>query len=657
MVAHRAGRASQSSDCTGMFGQVSTGQALIVVGGTAADRAARLDRAFDGLVLRAAGTVLESDIPYAGLHQLLRPVLDRAEALPDRQRDALGVLFGEGAPDRLLLGIAVLNLLAEIGPVSVVVADMQWLDPDSLRVLTFVARRLDGESVAFLGSSDRDHYGLPHEEIGPPTVEVPAPVMESVATLEERAGQAIARGAFATAARLLVRAGGDRRVLWAAELAILGGYPGWAQELLSGVEDPELRAEVSLRRGQALALTPRRDEAHRLLRDAAKELPEPLASEAAASAAIVAYYTGRRDGVPATSRWTRALVEPESVSPTELAEAPDDPGQLIAHGTMAWLIDETGFAIELFERATDLAQLPDVLRCAAGWAYLEAGQWASARLVAAASARAAADGDLPHTSAAALTLDATVLALQGDSSSARSLALDALAMVTPQASGSVVARGRWALGLAAIADGDFDAAYDQLRLMFSDPHFHITRLAIADLAAAAARSGHDVSSIIDRIEPFSRRQRGLIARARALSTQDESHFAAALADLTPWPFEQASTQLDYAEWLRRRQRHADARPHLVAALETFRRLGAKPWTERTTAELRATGVRDTHTTPNRLHDLTPQQQQIVRLAAQGLSNKEIGERLFLSPRTVGSHLYRSFPKLGVTSRGQLHLFL
>ncbi|QUQ62371.1 helix-turn-helix transcriptional regulator [Kutzneria sp. CA-103260] len=636
---------------------MSTGTALVFVGGTAADRAARLDpmvdgRAVDGLVLRAAGTMLESDIPYAGLHQLLRPVLDRAEALPDRQRAALGVLFGEGAPDRLLLGVAVLNLLAEIGPVLVVVADMQWLDPDSLRVLTFVARRLDGEPVAFLGASDRDHFGLPHERIGPLAVSAPVAV-EPVAALEERARHAVSRGAYATAARLLERAGHPLR---AAELAILVGYPGWAQELLSRVDGRQ--AEVSLRRGQALALTPRRDAAQRLLVDAAKELSEPLASEAVASAAIVAYYTGRRDGVHGDSLWVRALVDPSSVSSAEIADVPDDPAQLTAYGTMAWLIDETAVAIELFERATDLAQLPDVLRCAAGWAYLEAGQWASARLVAAASARAAADGDLPHTSAAATILDATVLALQGDSSSARSLALDALASMTPRASGSVIARGRWALGLAAMADGDFESAYDQFRLMFADEHYQITRLAVADLAAAAARTGHDVSSIVDGIEPFSRRQRMLLARARALSTPDfpEPHFLAALADSADWPFDHARTQLDYAEWLRRRLRPAEARPHLVAALETFRRLGARPWISRTLAELRAAGVRDVDAAPNRLLELTPQQQEIVRLAAQGLSNKEIGERLFLSPRTVGSHLYRSFPKLGVTSRGQLHQF-
>ncbi|GAA3167101.1 hypothetical protein GCM10017688_13610 [Streptomyces ramulosus] len=89
------------------------------------------------------------------------------------------------------------------------------------------------------------------------------------------------------------------------------------------------------------------------------------------------------------------------------------------------------------------------------------------------------------------------------------------------------------------------------------------------------------------------------------------------------------------------------------ALETFRRLGARPWIERARAESRAAGLDVTDTAPDALAVLSPQQQQIIRLAARGLTNREIGEKLFLSPRTVGSHLHRSFPKLGVTARSQL----
>jgi hypothetical protein len=296
-------------------------------------------------------------------------------------------------------------------------------------------------------------------------------------------------------------------------------------------------------------LTPHRHAALRLLVDGAKELPEPLSSEAISSAAVVAYYTGRRDGIHSDSVWVRALTDPDSVAVAELREVTDMPEQLVAQATIAWLQSE---------RARDLAQLPDPLLCAAGWAYLEAGQWASARLVAAASARIAADGDLPHTAAAAMTLDTSVLALQGEATQARAFAVDALAAVTPRASASVIARGRWALGMAAVADGDFEATYDQFRMMFDDcgcaVHYHASRLAVADLAAAAARIGREAEPIVDRIVPLTRRQRNLVSRARALlaaPSEAEEHFRPALEDSDQWPFEQAATQLDYGEWLRR----------------------------------------------------------------------------------------------------------
>ena len=105
----------------------------------------------------------------------------------------------------------------------------------------------------------------------------------------------------------------------------------------------------------------------------------------------------------------------------------------------------------------------------------------------------------------------------------------------------------------------------------------------------------------------------------------------------------------------RRRRINDAKPVLTQALVTFRRLGARSWVQRAQAELRASGVSVAGAVgePDALGELTPQQRQIVRLASDGLTDREIGDRLFLSPRTVSSHLYRSYPKLGVASRHQL----
>jgi DNA-binding CsgD family transcriptional regulator len=152
----------------------------------------------------------------------------------------------------------------------------------------------------------------------------------------------------------------------------------------------------------------------------------------------------------------------------------------------------------------------------------------------------------------------------------------------------------------------------------------------------------------------------LIARARGIlagPAQSEAHFDKALSDPAgdQWPFERAQLRLDYAEWLRRQRRINDAKPVLAEALATFRRLGARSWAQRAEAELRACGVAVTGAPgePDALWELTPQQRQIVRLASDGLTNREIGDRLFLSPRTVSSHLYRSYPKLGVAGRHQL----
>jgi DNA-binding CsgD family transcriptional regulator len=137
----------------------------------------------------------------------------------------------------------------------------------------------------------------------------------------------------------------------------------------------------------------------------------------------------------------------------------------------------------------------------------------------------------------------------------------------------------------------------------------------------------------------------------------EAHFAKGLSDADGdrWPFERAQLRLDYGEWLRRQRRINEAKPVLAAALESLRLLGAAPWTRRAEAELRACGVSETAApaAPDALADLTAQQREIVILASRGLTNAEIADRLFLSPRTVASHLYRSYPKLGIAGRHQL----
>jgi DNA-binding CsgD family transcriptional regulator len=145
--------------------------------------------------------------------------------------------------------------------------------------------------------------------------------------------------------------------------------------------------------------------------------------------------------------------------------------------------------------------------------------------------------------------------------------------------------------------------------------------------------------------------------ARAVLAEDEDaeepYILALSEDLTRSPLIRAKLELAYGSWLRRQRRNAESRTPLRSAHTTLDLIGAIPWAEQARSELRAAGERATERTPAARDALSPQELQIARLAAEGLSNREIGEHLFLSPRTVGSHLYRIFPKLNITSRAQL----
>jgi DNA-binding NarL/FixJ family response regulator len=124
------------------------------------------------------------------------------------------------------------------------------------------------------------------------------------------------------------------------------------------------------------------------------------------------------------------------------------------------------------------------------------------------------------------------------------------------------------------------------------------------------------------------------------------------ANFTLRPFYRARLLLEYGSWLRRHRKIAQARMPLRAALDSFVALGAAPWAERTRQELRAARETRRHQ-PEAWTQLTEQELQIAHLAAQGLSNRDIAQRLFISHRTVGAHLYHIYPKLEVASRAQL----
>jgi DNA-binding CsgD family transcriptional regulator len=138
--------------------------------------------------------------------------------------------------------------------------------------------------------------------------------------------------------------------------------------------------------------------------------------------------------------------------------------------------------------------------------------------------------------------------------------------------------------------------------------------------------------------------------ARAIVTDDYDE--ALTADLTAWPFVRARTLLARGGSLRRAKRATEAADVLRAARDELALLGATRFVDRAQRELRAAGEAGPAPTAG-VAELTPHELRIAQLAASGLSNPEIARQLEVSPRTIGSHLYRIFPKLGITSRSQL----
>ncbi|WP_410876538.1 AAA family ATPase [Nocardia sp. A7] len=259
---------------------------------------------------------------------------------------------------------------------------------------------------------------------------------------------------------------------------------------------------------------------------------------------------------------------------------------------------------------------------------------------------------------------AYLAALQGDSASCSDHAERAVAeeFGGPGAVGASWAHA--AVALLALGEGRLEQARTELAHMTVEParHHVIGLRTLPDQIEVAVRLGATdrACEALDRLTHWSRRAgqdwiAALAARGRALvadGSDAEQHFRSALA--ANRPFDEARTRLLYGEWLRRDKRKVDARTQLEQAMALFDRLDATPWSERARTELGALGVgTGVRASGGPLSSLTPQESQIVRLAAQGLSNREIAARLFLSHRTVGHHLYKAYPKLGVLSRGEL----
>lgn len=316
-------------------------------------------------------------------------------------------------------------------------------------------------------------------------------------------------------------------------------------------------------------------------------------------------------------------------------------------------------------------------RAAVARIYLWVDEFASGRW-------AAADQLASNILAACTAADAVLYAQIGKYYTALLAAArgddDAVAAVTGELTAWAAARGSrmihvfaWhARALAASGKGDFEAAYQNAAAISPAGTFAAyrpTALRVClELVEGAARAGrrdaarahvdamnlHDLPSVSPHLALVTHGCAGMAA-----DDEDEAaHLfrrALAVPGADRSPFDYARVQLAYGERLRRARGGREARDHLQAAHASFADLGARPWAVRAARELRALpgtapAARHGTTGPGAL---TPQELEIAQLAAAGYSNKQIGARLQLSPRTVSTHLYRIFPKLSITSRAAL----
>ncbi|OIJ95629.1 AAA family ATPase [Streptomyces colonosanans] len=298
------------------------------------------------------------------------------------------------------------------------------------------------------------------------------------------------------------------------------------------------------------------------------------------------------------------------------------------------------------------------------------GQWPELRQVAQQGLRWCEELDYPLRSWTGKFVLACVYAVCGDYPAARGYADQMDQWAGSRRGHAVGCYAAHARTLIALSQGDFEEAYQHAGKITPPgtfaPFAGHALWAILDQVEAAVRTGrrekaadHVRAARDAGLEAVSPRLNMVLLASAALAAESDDEAARGLGEVLAvqgaerWPFDHARIQLYHGERLRRGKAPAQARKYLSAAAETFGRLGAHPWTERANKELRACGIPTPARTLPGGPALTPQQWEIARLAATGLTNKQIGKRLLLSPRTVSTHLYQLFPKLGITSRAAL----
>jgi DNA-binding CsgD family transcriptional regulator len=498
------------------------------------------------------------------------------------------------------------------------------------------------------------------------------------------------------------------RALAAAEAAYLAGAFDRVQRLLTTAESHQLdgfqRARAALLRGQVAVVLGYGNDAPPLLLEAARQL-EPFDRELARGAYMTAY----------GSAYAAAHLAPSGVfleichAAESLASKGNPPGplDLLLEGLARSHTDGRAVATPILQRATNaVAELPaeDVVRW--GWLAPMASNvvWDSdastaiferqARIVRDAGALAelpvclsalAMDkvftGDLEDAALLIAESDSVGAAtgsrlppfpalrlrsLQGREAEASGLIEATISTAESVGAGLAVRVAQWVAAVLYNGLGRYDEAATAARQVTAediDPY--PAMWALPELVEATARigdtdtAGRGLERLAEVTQPAGTDfALGILARTRALLSDGaaaEGLYREAIERLgrTGLRPELARAHLLYGEWLRREGRRLDAREQLRPAYDLCAAIGMEAFAERARRELVATGEKVRKRRPETRTELTPQEEQIARLARDGLSNPEIGAQLFISARTVEWHLRKVFAKLGISSRRQL----
>jgi DNA-binding CsgD family transcriptional regulator len=534
---------------------------------------------------------------------------------------------------------------------------------------------------------------------------------EAAERAEERAGYVAAAKAFARAAELSSDGHArGRRLARAARAASIAGTDDYSIELAGEagplVDDTLLRAELELAVGVAEFRCGRPLDGFSRLTHAAREVAELDASKAV-ELLIWANAAASMSGDPAAraevSRLAAEVVsaggddELMSVARAlaafaharggdtasdgaQLEEAfarastSDNAQHVYAVSVAALFVGDNQRFTTLINRATSLARargelgiLAEALSMSAAQHYL-AQRFEEAALVAGEALQFARELGAANSTATPLGLLAFAAAIRGDDDEARQRSGEMLELAAAHGLPTRATYAVYVLAMLELGRGRWTEALEHFRVV-ADPRpdvgdAFLAKGASPDAIEAAVRAGRleEAREALSRFEEWAADssypwvQPRLSACRALLAEGDEAtaHFEEALRlGGGGGPFDLARIQLLYGEHMRRERRRAKARAQLRAALEAFERIRAEPWAERARAELRATGETARKRDPSTVDQLTPQELQIARFVAEGLSNKEVAAQLFLSPRTIEHHLRHVFAKLGVKSRTQL----